>query len=458
MNGINLFHFLVNIDEKEAFKKAFKIAPDLILDYAAFETGKESLIQTLTRGSDPELLLFVLEYMKKFGDEYLTTFIDDHKLVYLAIKNNNVNALRTIIQIAKSENKSESEIIKSNFKDETGNEITMLNIASNLGRTEITRMLEEKLTQDQRSPDETVAGVGVGGRAEEKAEEDGVGVGGRAEEEAEEDGAGVGLRAGGEAGEDGAGVGLRAGGQAEARVKIPIEPLETTTIQSLLEKKADCNFRDTARSNTLEIASQNLHIRVENLLNELTQNNLTLQPQNKAEVSPIARVEEAEVSPIAGAKSKVGAGTKEEIKTITPSPSPPQPPSSLSSPPSPPSPPSSPTSTPPSQQPPLNPEEIESPTTLTSKSHPGSLSKPSKEDASINKNLIIGGGALVGAGAGLCVSALTVGIVFSAPVVITVIAGATIGTLAGVAIGTIVEKIQVENVTKKNRSPPLNLM
>ncbi len=56
------------------------------------------------------------------------------------------------------------------------------------------------------------------------------------------------------------------------------------------------------------------------------------------------------------------------------------------------------------------------------------------------------GGILVGAGVGVCVSALTVGIVFSAPAVATVTAGLALGGLAGYAVGTIVKNANAESI------------
>jgi hypothetical protein len=389
-NGRNLLHFLVAIDEKEAFKKAYKDAPHfLILDY--LEADKKSLIQILTEGSNSELLSFVLEDIKKIGGEYyLTKVIDDHKLIYLAIKNNNLDALKTIIEIAKSENKSKLEIINSPQKTDGTEDLTMIQLALQHGHAEIVKMLLEKL--GQRSPNEAELGAGVRGGAGVEVEEDVAGVR--------------------------AGVG----------VENPIQPLETSIIQSLLERNADCNFITDPEFSSLKTEFQISSHKVADLLLELANNSSTIQPQNNAEVE-IKKASMEEKSKEDGARTP----------TPSPLPSSPLPPSPLPSSPLPSSPlppsPSSSSTSPPSEQPP-------------------SKRAKAQEDASINKNLIIGGGALIGVGAGLCVSALTVGIVFSTPVIITVIAGATIGTLAGVAIGTIVEKIQVENVKKNNSITP----
>ena len=53
---------------------------------------------------------------------------------------------------------------------------------------------------------------------------------------------------------------------------------------------------------------------------------------------------------------------------------------------------------------------------------------------------------MAGAGIGVCVSALTVGIVFSAPAVATMTAGVALGGLAGYTVGTIVKNATAENV------------
>jgi hypothetical protein len=224
--------------------------------------------------------------------------------------------------------------------------------------------------------------------------------------------------------------------RAGVGVENPTQPFEPSIIQSLLENNADCNFITDPKFSSLETKSRISSSKAVDLLTELAKNSSTIQPQNNAKV-------EIKKAPME-VKSK-----EDEAITTTPSPLPPSPlppsplPSSLSS--------SS--TSPPSKQPPSTLETNKNPDTneykKISSSHPSKRAK-AQGDASINKNLIIGGGALIGVGAGLCVSALTVGIVFSTPVIITVIAGATIGTLAGVAIGTIVEKIQVENVKKNN--------
>jgi ADP-ribosylglycohydrolase len=67
------------------------------------------------------------------------------------------------------------------------------------------------------------------------------------------------------------------------------------------------------------------------------------------------------------------------------------------------------------------------------------------EDWEVNPKFIIGG-ILAGAGIGVCVSALTVGIVFSAPAVATMTAGVALGGLAGYTVGTIVKNATAENV------------
>ena len=66
-------------------------------------------------------------------------------------------------------------------------------------------------------------------------------------------------------------------------------------------------------------------------------------------------------------------------------------------------------------------------------------------------------GALIGVGAGLCVSALTVGIVFSAPSVITVVAVTALGVGVGFLAGTIIEKAQASQLaTEVVNNPALN--
>jgi hypothetical protein len=93
---------------------------------------------------------------------------------------------------------------------------------------------------------------------------------------------------------------------------------------------------------------------------------------------------------------------------------------------------------------PLSPSEP-----LLSRSSSSSSSSPSSlkgdEDWEVDPKFIIGG-ILAGAGIGVCVSALTVGIVFSAPAVATMTAGVALGGLAGYTVGTIVKNATAENV------------
>ena len=81
----------------------------------------------------------------------------------------------------------------------------------------------------------------------------------------------------------------------------------------------------------------------------------------------------------------------------------------------------------------------------SSSSSSSSSSFKGDEDWEVNPKFIIGG-ILAGAGIGVCVSALTVGIVFSVPAVATMTAGVALGGLAGYAVGTIVKNANAENI------------